>query len=73
MGILIHWLMLAVAIILVAYLLPGVRVTSFTTALMAGAVLGLANALIKPILVFLTLPITIVTLSLFALVLNALI
>ena len=72
MGILINWLISALAILAASYILPGVHVTSFTAALVTAFVLGIINAFIKPILLILTLPITIVTLGLFALVINAL-
>lgn len=55
-----------------AYLLPGITVASFGSALIAALVLGLVNMLVKPVLVLLTLPITIVTLGLFLIVINAL-
>lgn len=71
MEILISWLLSTVAIIVSAYLLPGVHVDSFVTALVAAAVLGIINAVIKPILVILTLPINILTLGLFLFVINA--
>ena len=58
--------------LLVAHLYPGVQVTSFTAALVAALVLGLFNALLRPLLVLLTLPVTIVTLGLFLFVINAL-
>ena len=70
---LIVWLLNAVALLAVAYLLPGIHVASFWSALIAALVLGLLNTLVKPVLVLLTLPITIVTLGLFLLVINALV
>ncbi len=60
------------ALLAVAYLLPGITVASFGSALIAALVLGLVNMLVKPVLVLLTLPITIVTLGLFLIVINAL-
>jgi putative membrane protein len=72
MRIILNWFIQAVAIIIVAYLLPGVTVASFWTALILAVVLGAINTFVKPILVLLTLPLTIVTLGLFILVLNAL-
>ena len=72
MGLLLVWILNAVALLVVAYLLPGIKVASFGSALIAALVLGLLNALVKPVLVLLTLPITVVTLGLFLLVLNAL-
>jgi putative membrane protein len=72
MRILIHWLLSALIILAGAYLLPGIHVATFTTALVLALVLGIINAFIKPILVVLTLPVTILSLGLFILVLNAL-
>ena len=72
MKILIRWLLLAAALLLVAHLYPGVLVTSFTSALIAALVLGLLNTLLRPILVLLTLPVTVLTLGLFLFVINAL-
>ncbi len=60
----------AMALIAVAYLLPGIRVDGFGSALIAALVLALVNTLIRPLLVLLTLPITVVTLGLFILVIN---
>src|SRR3989344_3743815 len=59
MSILINWLVSAFAILVTAYLLPGVHVLSFTSALVTAVVLGVINAFIKPILLILTLPINI--------------
>ncbi|HYG42969.1 MULTISPECIES: phage holin family protein [Bordetella] len=72
MTLILVWLLNAVALLAVAYLLPGITVASFGSALIAALVLGLLNMLVKPVLVLLTLPITIVTLGLFLIVLNAL-
>lgn len=68
----INWLLSALAIVLSAYLLPGVRVSDFGTALIAAIVLGIVNAVIRPLLLLLTLPINILTLGLFTFVINAL-
>ncbi len=73
MTLLLVWILNAVALLIVAYLLPGITVASFGAALIAALVLGLLNTLVKPVLVILTLPITVVTLGLFLLVLNALV
>jgi putative membrane protein len=73
MGFLVRLLLTAVAVVVGAYILPGVRVDSFTTALIVALVLGLLNLIVKPILVILTLPITILTLGLFYLVINVVI
>lgn len=72
MSILINWVVSAVAILVAAYLLPGVTVSSFTAALVVAVVLGVINAFIKPILLLLTLPINILSLGLFTFVINAL-
>ena len=72
MKLIIKWLLSAVALLAVAYLYSGVVVTSFTGALIAAAVLGALNAIVRPILVLLTLPVTVVTLGLFLFVVNAL-
>lgn len=73
MGILIRILVTALAALLAQYILPGVSIDSFTTALLVAIVLGLLNLIVKPVLVILTLPVTVVTLGLFLLVINALI
>jgi putative membrane protein len=72
MTLLARWIVNAAALMLVAYLYPGVTVTSFIAALIAALVLGLVNAIIRPLLVMLTLPVTILTLGLFIFVINAL-
>ena len=72
MKLLARWLLLAAALLLVAHIYPGVVVTSFGSALIAALVLGLLNALLRPILVLLTLPVTVLTLGLFLFVINAL-
>jgi len=69
---LLVWLVNAVALMAVAYLLPGVSVSSFITALVAALVLGLVNAVIRPILILLTLPVTLLTLGLFIFAINGL-
>lgn len=69
---LLRWLVNALALLAVAYLYSGVKVDSFTAALIAALVLGLVNALVRPILVVLTLPVTLLTLGLFIFVINAL-
>ena len=72
MRILLVWLVNTLALIAVAYLLPSITITSFTSALIAALVLGLVNAVIRPILVLLTLPVTVITLGLFIFVINGL-
>jgi putative membrane protein len=67
-----RWAVNAAALLLVAYLYPGVTVESFFAALIAALVLGLVNAVIRPILIILTLPATLLTLGLFIFVINAL-
>jgi len=71
MVILLSWTISTLIILASAYILPGVTVDGFMAALVAALVLGLVNAILKPILVFLTLPINILTLGLFTLVINA--
>jgi putative membrane protein len=67
-----RWIVNAAALLLVAYLYPGVHLAGFGSALVAALVLGLVNAVIRPILVILTLPVTLLTLGLFLFVINAL-
>jgi putative membrane protein len=67
-----RWLLLASALLLVAHLYPGVTVLSFGSAMISALVIGLFNTLLRPILVVLTLPVTVVTLGLFLFVINAL-
>ncbi|MEO6316062.1 MAG: phage holin family protein [Chitinophagaceae bacterium] len=70
---LIKTLIIAAAVVLASYFLPGVAVDRFTTALMVALVLSVLNFFVKPLLVLLTLPITILTLGLFLFIVNALI
>jgi putative membrane protein len=72
MRILVNWIITTVAILVTGYLLPGIAVRSVGAAVVAALVLGLINAIIRPILIILTFPLTIVTLGLFIFVLNAL-
>lgn len=67
---LVHWLITAVALAVTAKLVPGVHVSSLPALVISGLVLGLVNAFVRPVLVVLTLPITILTLGLFYLVVN---
>ena len=67
-----RWIVNAAALLLVAYLYPGVQVESFVAAAVAALVLGLVNAVVRPLLVLLTLPVTLLTLGLFLFVINAL-
>jgi len=73
MSFLIKWVLSAVAVLIAAYLLPGVTVDSFWAAVIVAAILAVFNAILRPILVVLTIPVTILTLGLFLLVINALI
>lgn len=73
MNTLIRFFLSGVAVFLTAYLLPGVHVEDFWYALLVAFVLALANIIVKPILIIFTIPITILTLGLFLLVINALI
>ena len=72
MGFIIKILVTAVAVYLAAYLLPGVTITDIKTTIIVALVLALLNTFIKPILVILTIPITLLTLGLFLLIINAL-
>jgi putative membrane protein len=69
---LLKWLLSAAALLLVAYLYSGVQVQTFTAAMIAALVIGLFNTIVRPILVVLTFPVTLVTLGLFLFVINAL-
>ncbi len=71
MKILVHWVLNALVIIVAAYILPGVSVDGFIPALLVAIVLGVLNAVIRPIFIILTLPITILTLGLFLFVINS--
>lgn len=73
MTLLLVWILNAVALLIVAYVLPGIVVTSFGSALVAAVILGLLNTVLKPVLQILTLPLTVITLGLFLLVVNALV
>lgn len=72
MFILLRWLINTLALMIVAYLVPGISITSFYTALIAAMFLGIVNAIIRPILILLTLPINILTLGFFTLIINGL-
>src|SRR6478609_5954630 len=71
MGFILKLLLTGVAVVLASYVLPGVHVDGFGTALIVAVVLAILNAVVRPILVLLSLPITIFTLGLFLLVINA--
>ncbi|MGC9505196.1 phage holin family protein [Baaleninema sp.] len=68
---LVTWLLTALALVITAYIVPGLTLTGFTAALIAAVILGLVNAVVRPILILLTLPITILSLGLFLFVINA--
>jgi putative membrane protein len=72
MRLLLVWLVNTVSLIAVAYLMPSISVANFWSALVAALILGLVNAVIRPILVILTLPATILTLGLFIFIINGL-
>jgi len=72
MGLLIRWLILTAAIIVASYLLEGIHISGFFSAFLAAAVLGILNALFRPILILLTLPINILTFGLLTFLINAL-
>jgi putative membrane protein len=69
---LVIWLINALALLAVAYLMPSIGVADFTTALVAALILGLVNTFIRPVLILLTLPVTLITLGLFIFVINGL-
>ncbi len=72
MRLLVVWLINAVALLLLPYLLPSIRIEGIGTALIVVLVLGLVNTLLRPLLILLTLPVTLLTLGLFIFVINAL-
>ncbi len=72
MAIIIKWLLSALAVIITAYIIPGILIASFWSALLVALFLGIINAVIKPILIIFTLPINILSLGLFTFVINAL-
>ena len=73
MRLLISLLLNTLALIITAYIVPGFQVANFQSALLAAIVLGVINTFIKPVLLFLTLPLTVVTLGLFVFVVNAIV
>ena len=72
LGIIISWLVITVAILVAAHFVPGIHVASTGSAIIGAAILGIVNTLVRPILVILTLPLTILTLGLFLFIINAL-
>ncbi len=71
LALIVSWVLNALALYIVASILPGIHLADFGSALVAAIIIGFVNALVKPILLLLTLPISILTLGLFALVINA--
>ncbi|MBN1547444.1 MAG: phage holin family protein [Syntrophaceae bacterium] len=71
MRLLIKWVILTASILFVSYLLDGIRVDNFLTALFAAALLGILNSIVRPILILLTLPINLVTFGIFIFIINA--
>jgi len=72
MKLLVRWIINALVLLLIGHLVSGIEVASFYIALITALLLGLVNALVRPFLLFITLPINIITLGLFTLVINAL-
>jgi putative membrane protein len=72
MKLILKWILSAAALLFVAYVYDGVQVSSFSSALWAAFVIGLFNTVLRPILVILTLPVTVLTMGLFLFVINAL-
>lgn len=72
MSIIIRWIINALALMLVAYIMPNIEISGFYIALVTALILGLINAFIRPFLLFITLPVNILTLGLFTFVINAL-
>ena len=72
MRLILLWILNAVALLAVAYLLPSIQIASFGSAMIAAVLLGLVNAVVRPVLILLTLPATLLTLGLFLFVINGL-
>lgn len=72
MNLVFRILVTAILVVIIAHFMPGVTIDNFTTSIIVAAVLGLLNIFVKPILILLTLPITLLTFGLFLLVVNAL-
>lgn len=72
LSIIIRWILLALALLFVAWLVPGISFAGFMSALTAAFVMGIVNIFIRPILLILTLPINLLTLGLFTFIINAL-
>lgn len=73
MNVLVKIILSSIAVIIASYLLPGVSVDGFTTAVIIAVLLSLLNVTVKPLLILLTIPLTVFTLGLFLLVINAII
>ncbi len=71
MGVIVNLFISTAAVLIASYIIPGIQVADLYTAIVVAVVMGILNTVIKPILIFLTLPITIITLGLFTLVINA--
>ena len=71
MNLILRWLLNSLALLVVAYLLPGFAISGIYAALVAALILGLVNAIIRPVLILLTLPITLLSLGLFTFIINA--
>lgn len=71
MKLLIKWIVLTASILFVSYLLDGIKVDNFLTALLAAAALGILNAILRPLLIILTLPINVLTFGIFTFIINA--
>jgi putative membrane protein len=71
LGLLLRWALSALALVLTTKIVPGIEVKDFPTLFIAALMLGLVNAVVRPILIFFTLPLTLLTLGLFLLVVNA--
>lgn len=72
MYLILHWLIYALAILITAYLLPGVKLSGFGAAIIVAMILALFNTFVRPLLILFTLPLTIVTLGFFILIINSL-
>ncbi|HQI55418.1 MAG TPA: phage holin family protein [Syntrophorhabdaceae bacterium] len=72
MLLLIKWFIMALSVMVASYIIPGVSVKGFFTAMWVALFIGIVNVLVKPFLIFITLPINILTLGLFTFVINAL-
>jgi putative membrane protein len=68
----VHWLVMTASVIIVAYVMPGVTVSGFFSALWVALFLGIVNVLLRPLLILITLPINVLTLGLFTFVINGL-